>query len=1029
MARKNDSRRHANEVRKQRKRRARRRAISSFAKFHGSVESLEARELLTGDTEVFEPAASADITDALQNPTEPIRGEGVAAAPPQVITALSSHLSSTGAQNFADGYKSLDVTGLTHDLLITVQKSNGNNNTISVQRMSAGSGTGGIATYGIESDGGSIDNLVVGRQGQKVRIILEGELDLLEVTRANDLQIAVAGRNTSSSLLTASTIVEVVQRTAGGIGTLEVGKSGDANDVELIIGADVHIDRLAKGTGFNGGLILNYPESTGSRLIKTIDLSTPTPYIQGFGQLQGFTAGSFAEVKTGSGRQELRVGDQTISLSGGSKDDVLLSEDDSQTLTGEAGNDFLRAGAGDDVLLGGDGNDQLEGGPGNDQLEGGGGDDTYFFGDTTASDGNAWGTADTISDTVGDNTVDFSEVAANLTVVINGNGLAVTASEEIDNDLPDGLSYGSDTDAVELDLSAGVVPEVEDFGEATERVVGGTLAFRMIVGSGRDQISVVAPTIQAIRDELGEESTVTRSANVTVRSSPGGARISAGDQLIAYQDAGGFWQQTGELLLRNLLPDFTRDAASESKSIDDATNVWLAPETTITLAVGEFRNQTNVEYEAASFDVTLFAEAPFAGGFTGSYTDFNAALRSYYREDLEPIIEAASVSDEISADVGRLNEIAEELWLHSIAEQIQTKFSTTNEVNAEVVRGDTGDVLSISIEGHVGDIAIAPTTVALPSSLASSFTQTQSLNGAVSVSRFVAPADNDAETTYDINGLLRDLTIDFAGDQPKSTLDVSDLDEEMRITFTGDGQLTVDVLGSTNQTITAAGISSLVAGGTSNRTWVLTEAGGASQFNVSDVSTGEHHLILGEGFLGKTIVLNNDDTDPFVIGSDSYPANDLEFEGGELAAPNFGNVVFDSLATEASFLGDLHVKGVSIVDSGKGDDRVEMTVATPAGQVVRTNDGNDTVIGSTDVDIVEAGDGDDTLEGNAGDDDLRGGKGNDHFLGGAGDDTLTGGKDDDTYAYESTGWGIDTIIETSGEGTQDAIEFSSSPRP
>ena len=87
--------------------------------------------------------------------------------------------------------------------------------------------------------------------------------------------------------------------------------------------------------------------------------------------------------------------------------------------------------------------------------------------------------------------------------------------------------------------------------------------------------------------------------------------------------------------------------------------------------------------------------------------------------------------------------------------------------------------------------------------------------------------------------------------------------------------------------------------------------------------------------------------------------------------------------------------------------------------------GNDILICGSGNDTLDGGDGNDVLVGGAGDDKLLGGQGNDWLEGGAGNDTLTGGigndfllggADDDTYKY-TTGDGLDTIYDTSGQNT------------
>ena len=76
-------------------------------------------------------------------------------------------------------------------------------------------------------------------------------------------------------------------------------------------------------------------------------------------------------------------------LDGGAGDDIILGEDDDDTLLGGEGDDFLdggidddslEGGAGEDTLLGGQGDDFLDGGDGDDSAEGGIGNDTLTGG-------------------------------------------------------------------------------------------------------------------------------------------------------------------------------------------------------------------------------------------------------------------------------------------------------------------------------------------------------------------------------------------------------------------------------------------------------------------------------------------------------------------------------------------------------------------------------------------------------------------------------------------------------------------------
>ena len=799
MARKKDSRRRdRSKTLQQRKRTVKAKKAAAFGAFYGNVESLEKRELLAGDTFEALDHTSAEVGTLDASSLEivaPVRGEGVLAAPPPVHQASFNDLNSTSTVVISDAStKSLDVSGISNDLIVTVKKGGGNNNTISVQKMAAnGSGTGGTATYAIQDDGGSLTNLVAGRQGQKVKIVLDGELDLLEVTKAGDLQFAIGHKTTKASLLTKSTWVQVVKKSKGDIDTLEIGKSGDSNDVELIVGKDIHINTLKKGGSFNGRLVLHYPDkTTSSRPAKLVDLSLTPPRLTGFGSLDQFSAASIKSVQTGDGPQELKAGDQAISVFSGDGNDILLGDANAQTLDGQAGKDVVRGNAGNDTLRGGDDADQLSGGLGNDTLEGGDGDDVYSFGKQGVTAENRWGT-DSITDTVGKNTLDFSQIPAQLDVSINGDAVTVKSTKEIAT--TSGLSFGSDADGVTLALSSGDVPTAVVTDRAVASVSATSFAAQMIVGSATKQINVSSPSVSDVETRINQIADATVTTNVDVSNVASQLKIEAGALAIAVKDGTGDWEFAAagtSVALSNLFSAPEQDAASAGKAVTDATNVWTVPSKKLKLAIGAFEADETAKFEAASFEVTFFGESAWTGGYIGNQSSLEDAITAYYVASVEPLIESAASRAQIVGDPARVNEITKELWLNSITNEIQTKFTPAGNVNIEVLPRDAGKVLSVSIDDHTGDIAIAPTTVTLPTSLSTSMPE-QKVSGTAAISRFVAPSNDNAQVIYDIQSLTRDLTIEFNGTEAKSTLDVSNLTGEMRVGFSGPGEVEIEV--------------------------------------------------------------------------------------------------------------------------------------------------------------------------------------------------------------------------------------------
>ena len=91
-----------------------------------------------------------------------------------------------------------------------------------------------------------------------------------------------------------------------------------------------------------------------------------------------------------AGNDVLTGGDTADTLSGGAGNDILVGNGGSDLLNGQAGNDTLRGGNGDDRMFGDEGRDILYGGNGNDLMNGGEGSDvlTGEAGDDSINGGN-----------------------------------------------------------------------------------------------------------------------------------------------------------------------------------------------------------------------------------------------------------------------------------------------------------------------------------------------------------------------------------------------------------------------------------------------------------------------------------------------------------------------------------------------------------------------------------------------------------------------------------------------------------------
>lgn len=192
----------------------------------------------------------------------------------------------------------------------------------------------------------------------------------------------------------------------------------------------------------------------------------------------------------------------SVTLAGGSGNDMLIGGSGSNDLSGNAGNDVLTGGeaadalsggAGNDLLVGNGGNDLLKGQAGNDTLRGNSGDDQMFgdvgndklFGGNGSDllDGGAGG--DVLTGEVGDDTIN---AGAGNDAISGGSG----------NDVLNG-SLGNDT------ILGGSGNDVLRSGGGADRLAGdsGNDRFlasgsRLNLGGGDDTISGSRNTIDAI---------------------------------------------------------------------------------------------------------------------------------------------------------------------------------------------------------------------------------------------------------------------------------------------------------------------------------------------------------------------------------------------------------------------------------------------------------------------------------------------------------------------------------------------------
>ncbi len=136
---------------------------------------------------------------------------------------------------------------------------------------------------------------------------------------------------------------------------------------------------------------------------------------------------------------------------------------------------------------------------------------------------------------------------------------------------------------------------------------------------------------------------------------------------------------------------------------------------------------------------------------------------------------------------------------------------------------------------------------------------------------------------------------------------------------------------------------------------------------------------------------------------------------------------------------DLQLLGLAkIIDAGAGNDIVDLSgvIVDPADPMIFGGIGDDTIIGSPNVDLIYGDDGNDTINGLGSDDVVHGGRGNDVLIGGAGADILFGEEGNDRFGDPAIadptandpgndqfhgGDGSDTFVWDPGDGS-DLIE-------
>jgi Ca2+-binding RTX toxin-like protein len=390
------------------------------------------------------------------------------------------------------GEDTFDFNAIGQPVRIVVGKSH----TTAKQGIHEATATGKFRPYDVT--GGTADDVFVIQKSASLAGMLDGHTGV-DVLSYSDPQLPFAGKvrvNLAWEKEETNPVTKekaaLVASSATNVGS---GRLNGINHIEIVIGGKRHdvLFGLEDGNKLAGGLgddfIVGGPDA---------DL------LVGGGKGDAEYIGALRDANLPN-ISEARTSSLEATASGG------LFSSDNDTLVGKAGND---------LLIGAKGDDHLFGGPGNDRLYGGPGDDTYYFEDN-------W-EVDTLDDSEGKHTLDFSKVTKRLTHLIGLDGkLTITDGvnklENIDPDMVEWFTGGGGYDEVKvralpiplLRYAGGLeLLDLSAYQEDLEVTIGGDVANKVTVKvQGQEKPRIIAYGVVDLIGGLG---------NNTYKSSKGG---------------------------------------------------------------------------------------------------------------------------------------------------------------------------------------------------------------------------------------------------------------------------------------------------------------------------------------------------------------------------------------------------------------------------------------------------------------------------------------------------------------------------
>ena len=702
-------------------------------------------------------------------------------------------------------------------------------------------------------------------------------------------------------------------------------------------------------------------------------------------------------------------------------------------LTGTAGNDELSSGAGDD---------RLEGKGGNDTLDGGKGDDVYIItnDDLEASDSSG-AIKDTIKDSDGTDTVDLSELDADLEITVKKDELVINAVRQIteehwttvSNEDELEISRSRTGGPVFLDVSSWLDSLTQTDTSINYQKLEFYLNNELVV---LDAGSISKAELEAV---LGLEESSHIDSDISVKQARGFIElVSPGAELA-------FWNTDKTTAVS--------DISSPTMLVQQGKSMWLpnhikaplvgntgytVPEQTITLALNP-KNAKGQWNENALREVTLFEGGKNYSGYDSQPIMWKAWLADV-RQAIDSAVGQAVVQGDTTTtfdlDNNTIRSAIRQILSQVLKESLEDnpKGPLTNNNFDVSLTASSRLVLDTTLDSLV---TLADQRIITTSSLENvgreiNYTLTGNTN---QLERLRLPEADGLTTTVVVDDMSNagTLFLDQPGDVARMVLDLSEISEnsyELRVIGNNRVEVHVNINGSDTESfvLTAEGVGDVIVGNkltgitfdnTGSLSGRLFSKGVAPEsltlkFNrgyQSDIRvnhTGEQQSFTRSGtdkpFTSRSLVNVNDTLLSFdeLAGSigtieieDGYQGSSLIYtDNAKVIAANSSDTVIASFAADQT----------EIIDLAGGDDRYQADQQNI-------------------VDRVGGGAGNDHLDGGAGNDELSGGTGSDTLQGGAGNDQLTGGQGSDRYQF-SENWGQDTVSESVQGGAYDILDYS-----